>query len=254
MRNAILTAGVSNRAVKRATALPPIPPSVVSVANNTINTQGRPPATPKNRTSIFVSNIIQPGETIPLSVAGNTFYVTVATAELQIRPGKGAFNGYTVGTGLDLDLSNSFELLEVANPNAFAVVFQIFVGFDRYIDKRLYLDTTNLPLVTIPTYPVPNTAPAVPIIDLSAQVVTDINGQEWYAISRQSILIANVDAGVTLLVQQFGSVVANGPAIGAVPPLTSWQVATSGDFTLHLGGANINAIVAEIYQCLIKET
>jgi hypothetical protein len=234
--------------------LPPIPASIVSVANNTVNTQGRPPATPKNRTSIFISNIIQPGETLPMSVAGNTFYVTVATAELQIRPSNGAFNGYSVGTGLDLDLSNSFEKIEVRNDNAFAVVFQIFVGFDRYIDKRLYLDTTNLPLVTIPTYSTPSTAAAVQITDKSAQVVTDINGQEWYAISRQSIVIANTDAGVTLLVQQFGSVVANGPAIGAVPPLTSWQLATSGDYTLHLGGAMINAIVAEVYQCLIKDT
>lgn len=247
-------ANVSNRAVNPRKPLMPIPPSIVSVANNTVNTQGRPPATPKNRTSIFVSNIIQPGETIPLSCAGNTFYVTVATAELQIRPSGGAFNGYVVGTGLDLDLSNSFEILEIRNENAFAVVFQIFVGFDRYIDKRLYLDTTNLPQVVNPTHPIPNISATIPIPDLSAQVITDINGQQWYAISRVAIVIANVDAGVTLLVQKFGSVVSNGPAIGAVFPLTSWQLPVSGDYQLSVGGGNVNAIVSEIYQCLIKET
>ena len=208
----------------------------------------------KSRTSQFVANIIQPGETLPLSVAGLTFYLTVATAPLQIRPSGGTFNEYGVGTGLDLLEINSFEMLEVRNDNLFAVVFEIFVGFDEYIDKRLYLDTTSLPIITYPTYPTANAATAVLIPDLSAQVITDINGQDWYALSRVAIVIANIDSGVTLLVQQFGSVVANGPAIGAVFPLTSWQLPTAGDYQLSVGGGNVNCIVSELYQALIKTT
>lgn len=254
MRNPTRIAGVSNNPVKPNGLLMPIPPSVVSTANNTVNTQGRPPISPKNRTSIFIANIIQAGETLPMSCAGNTFYVTVATAELQIRPSNGAFNAYSVGTGLEIDLANSFEMIEVRNDNAFAVVFQIFVGFDNYIDKRLYLDTTSLPIVAFPTFPTPNAAARVDIDDLSAQVIVDINGQEWYAISRVAIVIGNADSGVALLVQEEGSVVANGPAIGIVQPLTSWQLGVSGNYCLCTGGGNINAVVSELYQCLIKET
>lgn len=237
------------------TALRPptgVKPSVVSLDSNRVNTQGRSLGTVKSRTSQFVANIIQPGETIPLSVSGKTFYFTVATATLQARPSGGVFNDYTVGTGLELQEINSFELLEIRNANSFAVVFQVFVGFDAYLDKRLYLDTTTLPIVAFPTYPTPNAAAVVDITDRSSQVITDINGQQWYAISRSAIVISNTSTGTVLLVQKAGSAVSNGPAIAAVQPATAWRLEASGNYRLNVGGGNIDAIVCELYQSLKK--
>jgi hypothetical protein len=63
-------------------------------------------------------------------------------------------------------------------------------------------------------------------------------------------MISNTDTGVTLLLQESGSVVANGPAILAIPPETSIRYDTSGDYSLNNGGAVINAIVSEIYSVI----
>jgi len=229
-----------------------IKPSVVSLATNRVNSQGRSLGNVISRTSQFVANIIQPGETIPLSVTGLTFYFTVATAPLLARPGGGVFNEYGVGTGLELVEENSFELLELKNDNSFPVVFEVFIGFDKYIDKRLYLDTTSLPIVAFPTYDTPNSAANVNIEDKSAQVITDINGQDWYAISRIAIVISNTSTGVVLLLQEAGSVVANGPAIAAIQPATAFRLEVSGDYTINVGGGNIDAVVSELYQALMK--
>jgi len=75
---------------------------------------------------------------------------------------------------------------------------------------------------------------------------------KWYAVNRVAILIFNPDAGVTLLLQKAGSVVANGPAIGIIYPTTSLRVDASGNYCLQLGGANINAVVSEIYNAVVN--
>lgn len=220
--------------------------------SNRVNSSGRALGTVKARTSLFVSNLIPAGGTLPIPVAGTSFYVTVATAPFNIRPSGGVFNTYDVGTGLDLEEINSFSLLEVNNPNAFPVVFQLFVGFDKFIDKRLILSQTNLNVVAKPTYDTPNSAAAVAINDISGQAFTDINGNEWYAIQRVAIIISNMDGGVDLLLQESGSVVANGPAIAGIFAKTSLRLDVSGDYSLSVGGGNINAVVSELYQAIPK--
>jgi hypothetical protein len=220
--------------------------------SNRVNSSGRALGTVKARTSLFVSNLVPAGGTLPIPVSGTSFYVTVATAPFNVRPSGGVFNTYDVGTGLDLEEINSFSLLEVNNPNPFPVVFQMFVGFDKFIDKRLILSQTNLTVVAYPTYATPNSAAAVAIDDISGQAFTDINGNEWYAIQRAAIIVCNTDGGVDLLLQESGSVVANGPAIAAIYAKTSLRLDVAGDYSLSVGGGNINAVVSELYQAIPK--
>lgn len=220
--------------------------------SNRVNSSGRALGTVKARTSLFVSNLIPAGGTLPIPVSGTTFYVTVATAPFNIRPSGGVFNTYDVGTGLELEEINSFSLLEVNNPNAFPVVFQLFVGFDKFVDKRLILSQTNLTVVAKPTYDTPNSAAAVAIDDISGQAFTDVNGNEWYAIQRVSIIVSNMDGGIDLLLQESGSVVSNGPAIAGIFAKTSLRLDVAGDYSLSVGGGNINAVVSELYQAIPK--
>lgn len=227
-----------------------IPNSAVAIGNNRSNTSGIALPSVATRTSIFVTNVVQPGKVLPVPVTGTTFYVTVATSKIKIRPRNGIFNEYMAGTGLDLDLVNAFDLLEVKNENAFPVVFQIFVGFDRFIDKRLILTQTGQGAVAFPTAPTANSVAVINIEDKSGNLFTDINGNDFYALWREEFVIFNLDTGATILVQKADTVVANDLAIGAVYPVTAIRFPLSGNYRLNVGGGNINAIVHEVYQAL----
>lgn len=224
----------------------------MSQNGNRTSTSGQAAVDVKSRTSQQLTNLIPAGGVLPIPVFGNTFYVVVATAAIEIRPSNGVFNTYETGTGLDLDLSNSFSMLEIKNPHAFDVVFQIFVGFDRLVDKRLILNQGGQGQIAYPTYPTPNSLNNVEIVDRAAQVITDFYGNEFYALQRVAIVVFNTDAGVTYLLQKTPSVVANGPAIGAVPPLTAIRFEVGGNYCLNVGGGMINAIVHEVYTVLRK--
>lgn len=222
----------------------------VSESDNRTNSMGRSLGTVKSRTSLFVANSIPAGQTIPIPIAGTQFYVTALTATVSIRPSGGIFNEYEVGTGLQLQEINAFDLLEIRNDNAFPVVFQLFVGFDQFIDKRLILDLVSQPAVTVATYPVPNAATVVNITDLTGQPVTDINGGTWYALARIAICVFNTDTGVTLLLHKANATSSSDPAVAAIFPVTGLNFPSSGDYRLTTGGGNINAVVSEIYQCI----
>ena len=178
------------------------------------------------------------------------------SAEVNIRPmaagSVGFFDAHVTGTGKEFGDVNAFEQLEIQNNNAFAVVFSLFVGWDGYIDKRLIVAGNVNPAVIYPTYQTPNSAAVVNINDLSGQSFTDINGNKWYAVNRVAIQIFNPDPGVTLLLQKAGSIVANGPAVGIIYPQTSLRVDAGGNYCLQLGGANINAVVSEIYNSVVN--
>lgn len=228
-------------------------PFLVDSTPSKTNSAGQAPARVLSKTSLFVQNVIAPGATLPVPLSGNWFYITQATAPIDIRPSGGIFNTYAAGTGLDLDLSNSFSLLEIRNTSAFAVVFQVFVGFDKFIDKRLFLTSQQNPQAVFPTYPVPNIANVININDLSGQQFTDVNGVGWYAMFRTAIIICNVDAGATFLIYKSGAIAASDPAIAAVYPLTSLRLDVQGNYRIStFGGGNINLIVSEIYTSLLK--
>jgi hypothetical protein len=222
----------------------------VSQDSNRLNSSGRSLPTVKSRTSLTYNNIILAGATIPIPCAGTEFYLEFSTAQLLIRPSGGVFNPFSAGLGLQLDLSNAFDLVEVQNLNAFPVVFSLFIGFDGLIDNRLFLQNNQLPQVAFPTYQTQNSATTVAINDISGAQFSDINGGKWYAISRSSLTVYNPDGSTTLLLQKAGALSNAGPAIGVVYPTTTLQLNVSGNYSLNAGGGPINAIVSEIYTSL----
>lgn len=224
----------------------------VDVSDNRTNSGGASLGSVKHRTSLIYNNVIPAGQTLPVPASGTQFYVIVCTAAIAIKPSGGVFNSYAQGKGLQLDEVNAFNLLQVRNDNAFPVAFSIFVGFDAYIDKTFILNQTGQATVAYPTYPTANSSIQVLIPDLSGQAFSDINGNQFYALSREAIYIFNPDPGVTLLLQKANSNISNGPAVGIVYPVSSLRYAASGDFSLSVGGGNINCIVSELYEAIPK--
>lgn len=225
----------------------------VATNNNRVNSQNRPARSNLGKTSQRLTNIIPAGGFLPLPCSGTFFYVLLASGPLLIKPSGGIAQEYSTGTGLDIEYEeNAFQLLELQNNNAYPVAFEIFVGWDAFIDKRLILVNNSSPQVAYPTYPVANAATHVAIDDLSGQAFTDINGNEWYALSRVAICIGNPDSGVTLLLQAEGAATASGPSVLPIYPQTSLRLDISGNYSLDLGGATINAIVSEIYNVIPK--
>lgn len=244
---------MSNRIIPNSGLVPQsrIPNTVTAKGNNRINSSGNFAAVgPLGQTSIIYPCIVPAGETVPVPAAGTVFYVTICTAPIDIRPLNGVFNTYTNGKGLKLQKENAFGALEIRNLNAFAVVVQLFVGFDEFIDNTLILANTGQTVVAYPTYPQASAAAVVDITDRSGSKFQDINGNYWYALQREAMYIFNPDAGVTLLVQHAATVVANGPAIAVVYPETSLRLNVSGNYRLNTGGGNINAIVSEFYNAI----
>lgn len=195
---------------------------------------------------------IAAGNTVPIPQRGTQFYLQICTGTVNIRAragasGAGDFSLFTQGTG---DRSKTaFDIIEIENPNAFPVVLQIWIGFDDFIDNRLILSNATIPNVTNPTQPTP-TATNIPIPDLSGSAFFDINGNKWLALFRVAIIISNTSTGTTLLLQQFGSVIAGGPAVLSIPPGLVIAHNSSGNFCLNVGGGTIPAIVSEIYQSI----
>lgn len=223
---------------------------LVSTTSNRLSSSGDSAPTSSGQSSKIIATSIAAGVTIPFAVAGTNFYFSAASAALNVRPAGGEFVPYVQGTGYNKRNNGAFANIEVQNTNAFPVAFQMFVGFDEFIDKRIFNVSVTTPNVAYPTYPLTETAPAIAITDLSGQGFFDIDGNPWLALYRVAIMISNLDSSNTLLVQKEGSVIQNGPAIAAVFPLTSWIESLSGDFSLNIGGGNVNALVHEIYASI----
>ena len=194
--------------------------------------------------------LIPPGQTIPIAVAGTSFYVLQTSYALNIRVSGGVFNTYYGGTGEQYTDAQPFSGLEINNPSSVTISALIFVGFSTFIDKRLYLTANNIPQVTYPTFPIANAAANVNINDLSGTEFVDINGGNWYAVSRVSIIVSNMDTGVTYILQKAGSIISGGAGIAGIFPQTSLNYPASGNYCLNVGGANINCIVSEIYMAI----
>lgn len=225
-------------------------PPLVSPANNRVNTSGAALPDKKNRQSSVTNFTIPANSTTQVAGTGTQFYLLFTSAPVAIRPAKGSFNTYNTGQGLGLDDQNAFASLEIQNTTANTIVVSLFIGFQEFIDRTLIINNVTQPAVAYPTYPVANAAATVTIADLSGTTFSDINGKKWIAVSRVAILVFNLDSGATYLIQKSGSAVSNGPAIGAVFPLTAVRLDISGNYTMATGGGNINVIVSEIYQAL----
>jgi len=227
-------------------------PATVKTTNR-VNSGTKPSPGPW-KGSIRIANIVAAGQTLPIPCSGTQFYFRTLTGPILARPNRGAFSEFNQGEGLNINEDDAFSLIEIKNESALPVVFEMHVGFQGFIDNKLIIADSLYPNVVLPTYSTPSSAASVPINDVSGEAFTDINGGQWYALNRLAIIICNTDTGVTLLLQKANSVVANGPAIAAIQPTFSLNYPASGDYVLHLGGANINAIVSEIYRAIPKTT
>jgi len=199
----------------------------------------------------LVNGQVQPAETF-IAQAGNLFYVLAASASVQIQPVRagaiGASNNFSTAQGQPV--SGGFDTLTVRNLSLFPVVASIWVGYDSFINDQVTITNNAFFDVAYPTYPTPNAASTLEIPDLTGQTFTDANGNKWGAVTRKSILVFNLDGGVTMLLQKKGAATSSGPAVGAIYPLTPIRFDFGGDYSINIGGGNINAVVSEIYTSI----
>jgi hypothetical protein len=154
--------------------------------------------------TISYAGIVGAGQTIPLSLTGTMFYLSVSTAPLYVRPAGQVWSQYQPGTGLDV--SEQFSLLEVYNGSAKPVTFQIFAGPSEFIDHR-----------ALPNLQAPNVIHSVAseggagwsggpddwaasAPDLSGSSFQDAAGVTWLAIQRKALRIQTTQNNVNVVV------------------------------------------------------
>ena len=226
-----------------------IPVIASAVPISTRSTQPYAVSAASARVSANYPVTVPAGATISLDAQGTNFYVIVTNGNLFIRPDNGVFSEYSQGTGENCGL---FSRIELSNRNPYDVAALVFVGWDSFIDNRLIIAQGLTPNVALPTYSTPLTSNTVNINDLSGQPFLDINGKKWLALYRIAILVFNLDGSAVYLLQKKGATTVSGVATGAIYPLTPIRFDFSGDYCITTGslGANINAVVSEIYSAI----
>jgi hypothetical protein len=200
-----------------------------------------------NRSSQVITTIIPANGSIPVFQAGKEFYLSLATAAVDIIPNKGPTSRYTQGTGLIVDDSNLFNQLQVSNPNSFSVVISLFVGFGGYVDNRTTLFNPLISNVIVPTYPTAASLGTVPILDKTGTAIVDINGNNFLALARNGIYVSNIDLASVYNICDH----ATGLLVAlAVQPQTEIVFPASGDLQISVPAGTVNAIVSEIYSAV----
>lgn len=214
--------------------------------NNRVNSQSSAILSEKGRTAQVINNIVPAGGVLPIPCNGSMFYFLTATLPLQARPSGGVFNPFGQGQGQQFSIENQFQLLEIKNDNSVPVVFSLFIGFDGFIDNTLILNSTNGQASPVyATFPVVNAASYVEITDLSGSPITDLNGNDWYAIRRVAIYISNADSSAVYSLQNL----ALSQTIALIPPNQVLEFQLSGDFKISEAGP-LNLLVSESYQAI----
>lgn len=188
------------------------------------------------------------GVTTRLTATGTNFYLETATAPVNIRPSGGDFSLFKQGEGQQVE--EGFYQIEVQNPNNFAVVINVWMGFDDFIDRRLILTGGTQQLAVNPLVTAPGTVATIAIPDLSGGQFTDIGGTIWLPISRAQIIVSNLDAAAVLLLQKLGNTTYNTGAVMSFPPAQVTAPAISGSFQLVGPSATLNALVCEVYNAI----
>lgn len=197
----------------------------------------------------LVNMSLPAGQTVRAMSSGTQAYLVVATAPVNMRPLGGDFTTFNQGTGIAT--RTPFQYVELNNFQSYPVVVSLWVGWDTFIDKRLIVNNASQPNIAFPTYPTPNTALFINIVDLSGGAFTDINGNLWLALYRQSILISNFSSGTYNLGGYSPIGASTGTSIGIIPPApTPVRYDVSGNFTIQTGGTPVNMVVSEIYSCI----
>ena len=230
----------------------------VAGGNNRTNASQVLPVAGVARSNVYYSGSISAGSTIPVPVNGTQFYVLACSSSLDINynPG-GTFQTYYTGTGLQLDDASAFTSLQVRNNSSSSVSVLIFIGFGKFIDNRLIIDQNTNPNVCVATSITPSTSPLIQIPDKSGMLITSAQGKQYYAMSRTSIIVSNVDQtqGVYLQAVGVGSLTNNASGVVFVPPTQDIVFPCSGDYAIKLNGStNVNVIVSEIYTGIPAST
>ena len=195
---------------------------------------------------------IQPAE-VPLTFAGDRFYVRAASAEIyvqSIRAGNvGIANQFSTGQGQTV--KGGFETLQLSNKNLFPIVALVWVGFEEFINDQLVLDNSTFESVVYETASLAGTLTTILIPDKSGLATTDANGKKWLLVNRQAVLVSNPDTGATIVLQARTTPVSTAPFPGFnIYPQTSLNIPAGGDFSISAGGGLINASVWEIYNAI----
>lgn len=125
---------------------PPIPGPAYPVATNgnRTNSQAKFSLSPLGKSSLFITQTLLAGASIPLPCTGTTFYLISATGSLFIQPTGANENAYGAGQGLRLPAENAFSQLQVRNGSGGSVTFTLFVGFDEYLDQTFVLNAASI--------------------------------------------------------------------------------------------------------------
>lgn len=184
------------------------------------------------RSSAYVRQTIQPGETIHVSAYGETFYLIGCTAPVNIKTDLTASKPYRQGTGEVFPPELRFRSLDIENPNAGQVTLVLWYGFGEYIDRRTALIDGFTVSVGSPF----NNVPA-----MSARTFNGIaSGTQ---LQRKAIVVTNLDLANPLLVRD-----GNANVICAVIPNTSLILPISGPCDVYNAtSAPITAYMGEIW-------
>jgi hypothetical protein len=139
-----------------------------------------------NSSAQSFSQLIAAGAFLPVQISGAEFYFTVLTAPVFCRASPGGnFCQFVQGQGL----VGNFTSLELQNPNAFPVVFQVFCTPSGFVDRRTIPDVQTKNVIVPAVFSVVTAGVELwsRILDKSGQTITDMNGQSWTAVNRLSV-------------------------------------------------------------------
>lgn len=200
-------------------------------------------ATPQ--TSAVYSFIIAAGAEINVLVPGTAFYLYSCPAMLNVRPRGGQYNPYTQGTGLFLRPNEAFPSVDVQNKNAQAIAFSIFVGWGSFIDNRLILSGSAVPVIDRISDLLSSAGSASPVTLASMASVVFLGAvPSSLYISRKSFQVTNLDSSNSLYV--LGS---DGNLASVVLPLTEKIYFTSSKLSLvNPNGAGVLCTYGETWN------
>jgi hypothetical protein len=202
--------------------------------------------TERQKSALFHTGILPAGETINLTISGDKFFLDVATGPLLITPDTGNQVKYFPGMGLRFDREKrSFALLQVKNPNAYAVYFQLFAGFDDLDDRRTFYPSIQFKQIVNATHDwsVDGADLATNVPDLSGGTLT-YDGETYYAVNRQLLYVFNQNSANGAFVEN-----PTGRRLAFVLPYGSLQIPLTGDLVIDNPSA-CELFISELYNCL----
>lgn len=148
---------------------------------------------------------------IPVPLPGSNFYVVSASGTVNIRPQGGQFLAYQPATGQSVAEGSEFPMLEIQNPNNFAVSGVLWIGYAGYIDNRLQqFGGQGSPTIFVPSnlanigalqaYPFPRNSPLL-LTTQGYQVNKYLPYSQLSFISRVGYLVRNLSAAGGAVIQ-----------------------------------------------------